>query len=233
MDEIKRFYEQEAGREVFWAGTREEALVEQILGYMRWAPSVVLDAGCGNGYLLHCVKEHTGCRIFGLDVSRGRLKDVSVRLPAAFLTEGSIEKLPFRSGSFDTVIASQVLEHVPDYCAALDELVRVTGKYLIITVPNEQAPVKISCPRCNCEHFLDGHMHLFSGDRIKTLAAGYPQLRMRKLAFFSTIYTYNSLTWKLPRWMRMALDRRAAVLSRMIPFLKPNYILVILEKKQT
>lgn len=48
-----------------------------------------------------------------------------------------IVDIPVDSNSFDTVICTEVLEHVPDPISALKELVRVTssGGQLIITVP--------------------------------------------------------------------------------------------------
>ncbi len=47
------------------------------------------------------------------------------------------ESLPFSSHSFDTVVATEVLEHVTDAEAALDEIVRVLapGGTLVVTVP--------------------------------------------------------------------------------------------------
>jgi SAM-dependent methyltransferase len=45
--------------------------------------------------------------------------------------------LPFADGVFDRVIASEVLEHIPDDQAALDELARVLrpGGTMAVTVP--------------------------------------------------------------------------------------------------
>jgi SAM-dependent methyltransferase len=45
--------------------------------------------------------------------------------------------LPFKDNSFDGVIASETLEHTPDYEHAISEMVRVTrsGGYIFISVP--------------------------------------------------------------------------------------------------
>jgi SAM-dependent methyltransferase len=46
-----------------------------------------------------------------------------------------ITRLPFSDGSFDYVVSSEVLEHVTDDIAALRELLRVSRRGAIVTVP--------------------------------------------------------------------------------------------------
>jgi hypothetical protein len=51
---------------------------------------------------------------------------------------GSITQLPFKTGSFDLVMACEVLEHLPfeQFIPTLTELARVSRQYAIISVPN-------------------------------------------------------------------------------------------------
>ena len=49
----------------------------------------------------------------------------------------SICDLPFRSGAFDLVVACEVLEHVDDPRRALEELLRVTSRFALLSVPHE------------------------------------------------------------------------------------------------
>jgi SAM-dependent methyltransferase len=58
--------------------------------------------------------------------SQGRLKEAMV---------ADITRLPFEDQSFDLVVCSEVLEHVPDDTQALKELLRVAKSKVLITVP--------------------------------------------------------------------------------------------------
>jgi len=49
----------------------------------------------------------------------------------------SLYNLPFRANYFDTVLCSEVLEHLDKPEKALSELKRVSNKYCIICVPYE------------------------------------------------------------------------------------------------
>jgi SAM-dependent methyltransferase len=53
------------------------------------------------------------------------------------VTRADINKLPFDSASFDCVICSEVLEHIPEHERALQELVRVLKPQgnLVVSVP--------------------------------------------------------------------------------------------------
>jgi SAM-dependent methyltransferase len=110
----------------------------------------VLDLGCGFGR--HAYESlRRGARVVACDFSLAELKDVSgmfaaitdeeaATLPAPAwggCVNGDGTKLPFADGSFDRIIASEVLEHIPDDGAAMAELARVLrpGGTIAITVP--------------------------------------------------------------------------------------------------
>ena len=61
----------------------------------------------------------------------------SPRRRAAGAVQGDALHLPFPDGTFDRVIASEVLEHIPDDVAAMQELARVLrpGGSMAVTVP--------------------------------------------------------------------------------------------------
>jgi len=96
----------------------------------------LLDCGCGEGHLLH---ELSGER-YGIDCCRVALRQAKERSQETELLQGDITQLPFRSGSFDVAICSEVLEHISDCRTAISELMRVTrsGGRIVVTAPNER-----------------------------------------------------------------------------------------------
>lgn len=53
------------------------------------------------------------------------------------VTHETVYNLQHSDSSFDCVILLEVLEHLDDYEKALEELFRVSNKYVLISVPNE------------------------------------------------------------------------------------------------
>src|SRR5690606_13332847 len=102
-------------------------------------PQSLLDAGCGEGFALDVLaRRFPEVRFTGVDLSEEAIAFAQNRFGerARFRT-GSIYKLPFSDRAFDTVLCSEVLEHVDDPSAAIRELKRVARNYVIITVPLE------------------------------------------------------------------------------------------------
>jgi ubiquinone/menaquinone biosynthesis C-methylase UbiE len=95
----------------------------------------VLDAGCGTGGLL--LKMSKNYDVQGIDVSSEAIKFCEKRKVRAKI--GSLEKLPFKSDSFEAVTSVDVIYHkfIKDDSRALSELVRVLkpGGVLILRAP--------------------------------------------------------------------------------------------------
>ena len=71
----------------------------------------VLDVGCAKGFLLHDLRGAVpGLRIAGLDISEYAL-DHAIDDTRGTLVRGTASGLPFRSGSFDLVLAINVLHN--------------------------------------------------------------------------------------------------------------------------
>ena len=98
---------------------------------------LVLDAGCGGGLVARELAA-AGAEVVGVDRSLGSL-GVARRATSGHFrpAQGRLERLPFADGSFDAVVAADVLEHLPDLPAAVAELARVLapgGSFLFDTV---------------------------------------------------------------------------------------------------
>jgi len=101
-------------------------------------PQRILDAGCGEGFTIMKLMENgIGKRLVGVENSKIAIslsKKVNPQLTIKF---GSVYSLPYKDNSFDLVICTEVLEHLNEPEKGLSELVRVSKKYLLLTVPNE------------------------------------------------------------------------------------------------
>jgi ubiquinone/menaquinone biosynthesis C-methylase UbiE len=95
--------------------------------WRRWLASGArgrtLDVGCGTGRGLPLYG--AGIRVIGLDPAWDSLRRARRRGPGVPLVQGSVEALPFRDGTFDTVVASLVFCSVADPARGLAEVKRV------------------------------------------------------------------------------------------------------------
>jgi 2-polyprenyl-3-methyl-5-hydroxy-6-metoxy-1,4-benzoquinol methylase len=107
--------------------------------------NVVLDAGCGLGRHLRHLARIPDLKIYGIDKNTWALRETSKSLdtqPDALTRDylvsiADINKLPFADASFDCVICSEVLEHIPDHQNAIRELDRILkpNGTLAVSVP--------------------------------------------------------------------------------------------------
>jgi SAM-dependent methyltransferase len=126
--------------------------------------SRALDAGCAEGFVsgflyaqearyLH--QQETA--FFGIDIDRPALLRGKELFPPMHSVEGSVLHLPYPDGAFDLILCTEVLEHLPDPGQVLDELLRVTRRYLLLSVPHE--------PWFRLLNFLRGkHLHRWGND---------------------------------------------------------------------
>jgi dolichol-phosphate mannosyltransferase len=91
----------------------------------------VLDIGCGSSVILQSLNNAVG-----LDVQQNKLR--YMRRYEVPLVRASIFALPFADASFDSVVCSQVIEHIPAEPAIFTEFVRVLrpGGLLILGTPD-------------------------------------------------------------------------------------------------
>lgn len=97
----------------------------------------VLEVGIGEGHVSERVAAaFPGAELTGIDLPHPTLaerwRDRDVNGVFADATQ-----LPFAAGSFDLVLAIEVLEHLPDPEGALREIARVAARDVVLSVPLE------------------------------------------------------------------------------------------------
>ncbi|UCE03239.1 MAG: class I SAM-dependent methyltransferase, partial [Candidatus Latescibacterota bacterium] len=102
----------------------------------------LLEVGCALGFLLHGLQRFSAWQVVGIDVSSfavyfaRRRFDLDVRC-------GTLAELAFDDDAFDFIVQKDLLEHVPDPRAHLDETVRILkpGGHVWIVTPNGDADI--------------------------------------------------------------------------------------------
>jgi len=139
-----------------------------------------LDLGCGAGRHAYEAARR-GARVVAADVDLAELKDVGqvvqgmreegeLRTGTAWPVGGNALALPFPDGAFDRVVASEVLEHIPDDAGAAAELSRVLrpGGTLAVTVP-AWLPEKVCWALSEDYHapaVEGGHLRIYTKDGV-------------------------------------------------------------------
>ena len=162
----------------------------------------LLDAGCGGGRHSFGAFER-GANVVGVDLdmeglglTRAGLRDRSSAVqPHSGVLQGDVSRLPFSDASFERVICSEVMEHVHDYAAAIQELVRVLrpGGTLGVTIPT--AITEHVYLRLTRDYFESpgGHIRIF---RPRELAEAMSRAGLR-VSGVSFAHSLHSPYWAL------------------------------------
>ncbi|MGM0568244.1 MAG: class I SAM-dependent methyltransferase [Elusimicrobiota bacterium] len=143
------------------------------------SPQVVLDAGCGEGYIINDICRELNCDIFGIDINAEAVKFAQTLFQDVHrvkLMIGNINDLPFDDCSFDLVICNEVLEHLEKPLDGLNELRRVSKGKVIISVPHE--PYFRLSNLLALKHIkkignAPGHINHFTKNRLSNLITDY------------------------------------------------------------
>ena len=97
----------------------------------------MLVVGCGDGLFTKAIAAACHCNeIVGVDTSRKLVQRADSEFPAVVSDVGA--SLPFRDACFDTIVCSEVIEHLIDPDFLLSEIARTLkpGGLLFLTTPN-------------------------------------------------------------------------------------------------
>lgn len=114
-------------------------IIRQSLARSNVVNPQVLDLGCGPGSLVRRLQQIPGIRLTGVDLSPEMIRYARERYPEVTFQVGDTESLGFADGTFDAVLCSGMLHHLPSLALALPEIRRVLkpGGILIAREPNE------------------------------------------------------------------------------------------------
>ena len=166
--------------------------------HMRLQPDEkILDLGCGEGRHTITAYMTENVEAVGVDLSLKDLKttrerfsefeDPANKQKSLNISVANGQKLPFANNTFDKVICSEVLEHIPDYRTVLIEITRVlkTGGIFAASVPR-------FFPEWVCWQLSDAY-HEVEGGHVRIFNAGHlrEEIEARGLVFFKRHYAHS------------------------------------------
>jgi ubiquinone/menaquinone biosynthesis C-methylase UbiE len=115
---------------------RRITLIRKYLGNKALGKSC-LEVGCGTGKISGAIADLVGTLTVS-DISEKLAREVGDRISVSWMQQDACA-LSIPDNSFDVVISSECIEHVPDPVKALREMVRVLkpGGFLVVTTPNK------------------------------------------------------------------------------------------------
>lgn len=158
-----------------WKSLKSADLEEKIQQILEMIPADVqniLDVGCGNGAITNVLAKSMD--VTAVDRSKAALKFVNTKK-----IEASADAIPLPDRAFDLVFSSEMLEHLDDDTleGTVKELDRLTKKYLLLSVPNDENPDKLSirCPNCQFDYNRPNHLRSFNQQK---LAGLFPEFKV-------------------------------------------------------
>jgi SAM-dependent methyltransferase len=165
-----------------WRAGQERRL-QMIAHWTKLENARVLEAGGGVGMYAAQVRKRYSPHVECFDIEFERVLEAQQSTPHALVA--AAEYLPYENDYFDTILSSDVLEHVNNDRIAAQEMVRVLkpGGRIIIFVPNRWYPFETH------GHYWRGVYHFGNTPLINYL----PDVLRNKLAPHVRAYTKRGL----------------------------------------
>lgn len=192
----------------------ERRLREYVLSLIPSSTKSILDVGCGSAWVAQAFQK-SGMFVCSLDVSIVNPRKALERYPSPdhVAIVADTFHLPFKDGSFDAIVAAEIIEHLHDPKAFADELMRVVrpGGVVIVSTPYREKLVYEICIHCQQLTPHNAHLHSWTEESLTSLFQAHSSRTdfytfNNKLLLFGR--TYPILQF-LPLGLWKAVDRLA------------------------
>jgi SAM-dependent methyltransferase len=187
--DVRGIYE----REYLLAGAAPKSNAARAVAYAQWMrsecpePRSIFDVGCGSGALLRefsTIWPKAVC--FGVDpaLPSSERRDSKLRLERGF-----VEEVPNDIGTFDLIVAVNVIEHVSSpggFLASLRHRLSPLGRILIVC-PSAEPP--------NAELLFFDHLYSLTANSLHSAVAGTPLVARKQLLAPPMIGDFQMVTF--------------------------------------
>lgn len=202
MSETK-FYDLRSAAKLSTSDNPEmERLIKRIIDWCEMGRGErVLDFGCYDGYIGSRLARKLGAFPVEVDISLVALQKIKIDHGLALqLVVNDGQGLPFPDAAFDTVICSEILEHVTDVESLMREIRRVMkpGGKLYATMPNRLDRVlPVLRPICRRVDRIEGHLRRLTADEFVELASrsGLRVAHLRHRGFILSAVWYRTFIY--------------------------------------
>jgi 2-polyprenyl-3-methyl-5-hydroxy-6-metoxy-1,4-benzoquinol methylase len=182
----------------------------------------VLDVGCGNGERLELLKG-LGWKVRGVDFDRRAVE--AAKLKGLDADCGDLPAVGYQANSFDAVISSHVLEHVPNPRQMVAECARVLkpGGRIVLVTPNADSFGLRYYGRCWRGLEPPRHLHIFSRSALDRVIcdAGLSIIRSKTMLAPQVLHASHVLKTGIPMMNGAArLPRRSALFVKWLSFVE-------------
>lgn len=202
-----------------------EQLFHRFVVRLAGRHSTVVDIGSGGGWTSTIPHD----RITFVDLSKKNLSVLKSESTDPVLADA--HRLPFRDGSVEFVVASEIVEHLNDPAVAAREIWRILrpGGKAIISTPYKERIKYTLCIHCNEMTPWNSHLHSF--DTAKLLSLFPDGVRKNSYVFGSKLLTVSRVAMvfrTLPLWFWRCFDYPLIRL-----FDKAHHVVIIVEKPES
>jgi len=181
--------------------------------FQKKGTGTVLDLGCGYGlfgYMIRLERDFRGALI-GIDAYPPYIKKLKRYTGAVYdsLVIADARHLPFKSGAVETVLASEVIEHLPKEggLELIEEAERVSSRLVLITTPRGHIPQGRHNENDLEVHSSEWSERDFTDRGYGIIYAGSVQMMLRKSRLRGLLGAVNATLGFMPQAVRRKLPK--------------------------
>ena len=178
----------------------------------------VLEVGCGSGWYTRALVR-LGTRVTATDLSPAYLEQARRLAPQARFQVEDAQRLSFADESFDRVLLTEVIEHVPEPARAVREAARALRPdgVLALTTPSRRSPMNLAyaLKRRIRRYGFNEHLHELTARELRALLE--PDFEVESFTRVNAVLPYplDSLYVRLGSPALPLLERADDTLSRL------------------